>query len=164
MTDRREAIVAFDPGAAGAVAILTAPTTIYDAWLLPIWKPRGKSLVQAYDLRKRIGDKLEELPDWQVEFVLEQCVPFQKGHAHAMFQLGRSLGTIEGIAGTFGFPMHWVTPNLWKGSLGLGKNKANSIDRATATFGQEAKAKWWPLKKHEGVCEAALIGHYHLRR
>lgn len=75
------------------------------------------------------------------------------------FQFGRVFGCAEMLAANmFGEPQY-VTPQVWKKHFGLSADKYASMEKATELFGTD---KYWKLKKHEGVAEAALIALYGL--
>lgn len=55
-----------------------------------------------------------------------------------------------------------VPARVWKRHFGLkGGDKNASRDLATHLFGEETCRQCWPMKKHEGRCEAVLIGTYY---
>ena len=86
-------------------------------------------------------------------------------NAHAMpgqgvsssFQFGRMFGGAEMVVQYCCDKPMYVTPQAWKGHYGLGSAKNASIALATMMFETD---KFWKLKKHDGVAEAALIAAY----
>lgn len=160
-------VIAIDPGAKGAYCILDRNYQVIGSGLIPTWKPGSKTLVDAPKLASMMFDHLDGVKASFVVAVIEDV-----GGANAAgpggkvgaFGSGRNLGAIEATVQRF-WPMHWVTPARWKLGMGLkGATKQQSIDKATALFGRAAAEEHWPLKKHEGVAEAALIGAYWLKK
>ena len=80
------------------------------------------------------------------------------------FQFGRAFGGIETLPYRLCATQEYATPSVWKQHMGLSKDKNASIDLATRMFGRAAAEKYWPLKKHDGVAEAALIAAYWIKK
>lgn len=76
----------------------------------------------------------------------------------SMFAMGRGVGNLEGILAAFSVPVTYVTPQKWKKSLGVTGNKDESRKRASELMPD--MAEYWPLKKHDGRAESALIAYY----
>lgn len=78
------------------------------------------------------------------------------------FSFGRSYGLIRGICAALQMRMNDVTPQVWKKALRVTGDKDHSRQRASAIL--PTAAHHWPLKKHDGRAEAALIGLYGYQR
>ena len=75
------------------------------------------------------------------------------------FSFGVVFGAIQqAVACNFYKPALLVTPQRWKGHFGLDSNKDASRARASELL--PAHAHLWPLKKHDGRAEAALLALY----
>lgn len=93
------------------------------------------------------------------EIVIEQvgCMPGQGIASTSKFM--RATGCIEAVASLLLYPVHFVTPQVWKKHHALIKApKAASLAMARA---------YWPsaplkLAKHHGRAEALLMAHYGL--
>lgn len=85
----------------------------------------------------------------------------QQGVASA-FSFGQCYGTIVGALAAHFVPIRMVTPPSWKRALRIaaGSNKDVSRRRASEIFPRSAHL--WPLVKHDGRAEAALIA-WHCR-
>lgn len=76
----------------------------------------------------------------------------------SMFSFGRSTGMIEGMLAANHIPTSYVVPPVWKKRLMVPSGKDGARLRASQLFPQAADN--WPLKKHDGRAEAALIALY----
>ena len=76
----------------------------------------------------------------------------------SMFRFGQSYGAVIGVIATLGIRYTLVPPATWKRALNMppGKDAARYI--ASQRFPEHAHH--WPLKKHHGRAEAALIALY----
>jgi crossover junction endodeoxyribonuclease RuvC len=72
--------------------------------------------------------------------------------------IGIGFGIIRGVLAAVGVPFTIVTAKAWKGAIGVTGDKDNSRLRASQLL-PHASAQW-PLKKHDGRAEAALIALY----
>ena len=159
-------VVAVDPGISGGVAVLTSPTHVHCGFTMPVWKPKNKNLVQAFDLNEKLRAAFAAIGQGPegLEFVIEEVAAMPKQGVVTTFQFGRALGAAEAIAGTFGCPIYWIPARRWKLGLHIGKHKTAAMDHATSVFGTKARDRYWRLRKQDGIAEAALLGHYHFRR
>jgi len=77
----------------------------------------------------------------------------------SMFSFGRTLGFAHGIAAAAEAPIHFVTPTVWKGKLGLlNSDKGASREKARTLFPASAHA--FERVKDDGRAEAALLAYY----
>lgn len=81
--------------------------------------------------------------------------------ASSMFTFGHATGAIEMAWLVLGVPILTVHPATWKAALRCPAGKGGS--RALASRLMPAHAHLWPLKKHHGRAEAALIGEWATR-
>lgn len=79
----------------------------------------------------------------------------------SMFSFGRALGIAEGVISSFGIPITWVAPVVWKAALKVPADKNAARARASALLPRASHH--WPLVKHDGRAEAALIALYGAR-
>ncbi|HNA61479.1 MAG TPA: hypothetical protein PKW79_00175 [Rhabdochlamydiaceae bacterium] len=75
----------------------------------------------------------------------------------SMFNFGKVYGEVLGILYANHVPVVKVAPPVWKGRLGLSRNKMDSVVLAQKIF---SKQKDIFTKKNEAIAEAALIAHY----
>jgi len=93
-----------------------------------------------------------------VKFVVEDVHSMPKQGVASTFKFGRSKGVIEGVLAGLHKRTSYVSPVTWKKNLQLTKKgKEASRTLATTLFNT---AQHWPLKKHNGRAEAALIAYH----
>jgi crossover junction endodeoxyribonuclease RuvC len=90
--------------------------------------------------------------------VIEQPMALPGQSAPATFDTGRSFGIVEGMAAMLGARVEIVTPSVWKKRLAVPAAKDGAIARASQLLPWAADQ--WPLKKHDGRAEAALLALY----
>ena len=91
--------------------------------------------------------------------VIENVHSMPKQGVASSFQFGRMFGGVESVIYLID-KQGYVSPRTWKTALALSKDKHASMDLATRVYGKVARARWWPMMKHEGIAEAALIAYY----
>lgn len=149
-------VLAIDPGVSGALAVL-----------------HGRQLVAVHDMptrekkgRRRVdADKLAEIirPLGIEHAFIEDVHSMPKdGHVGA-FAFGRSAGIPEGVLAALGIKRTHIAPSVWKTAMKASANKTRSRARATQLFGARAAALW-PLAKHDGRAEAAMLGLYGIEK
>jgi crossover junction endodeoxyribonuclease RuvC len=153
-------LAGIDPGLSGAVAFLDAASgTVLDVADMPtLALSRGgksKRDLDAHALARLIGDRRPG--HGFVELV--GAMPGQG--VSSIFAFGRAYGIAIGVLATLAVPMTFVAPMVWKRALGVPAAKDGA--RARASQLMPTAAHHWPLVKHDGRAEAALIGYYGLR-
>jgi crossover junction endodeoxyribonuclease RuvC len=154
-------VAGIDPGLSGAVALLDAETgaviDIFDAPTLALSRGgKAKRDIDVHALagaldRDRIGHAFVE----QVGAMPGQGVS-------GVFAFGKAYGITIGVLATLGAPMSFIAPQVWKRALQVPAAKDGA--RARASMLIPAAAHHWPLVKHDGRAEAALIATYGLRQ
>jgi crossover junction endodeoxyribonuclease RuvC len=152
-------IAGIDPGLSGAIA------------LLPI-NCDGPRLVTVFDMPtfelERNGKKKRELDCAGIaaifttatidEVWLEQVGPMPKQGVSSVFSFGGSYWAMRMAATMALKPLYLVTPQVWKKALRVPAAKDGARARASSLMPYAAKN--WPLVKHDGRAEAALIAYY----
>lgn len=148
-------IIGIDPGLSGAVCLLDGDhLEVFD---LPTTERvvNGKTKRQL-DLHSLAND-LRCCPLPQIRFVLIEQVSAMPGQGvTSSFNFGFTAGAIQGVVVALGFPLRTVHPQVWKRKFGLLKQPKDA-SRAEASRKFPQHADQWPLKKHDGRAEAALI-------
>lgn len=150
-------IIGIDPGITGAIVPLI-DGQVFEVIDLPVTRVKvGKSW------RSRIEpvDLFHELNRFSADdtIVLEEVTAQGRNGSLANFGLGRSYGVIEtAVAINFFATVVTVSPRRWKRDLGLDSDKKASLALARTLFGRD----WFPLEKHDGRAEAALLAHWYL--
>tara|TARA_R110000772_G_scaffold1995_1_gene6744 strand:+ start:623 stop:1084 length:462 start_codon:yes stop_codon:yes gene_type:complete len=142
--------VGVDPGAKGAIAFYcsngssAAMIDIHDMPML------GKEVNGA-----EVAELLTEFrPD---HIWLEQVNSFGMGRTSA-YNFGQGVGTLKGVFQALKIPFTLVTPQKWKKSYGLSKEKDHSRLLVTRLFPWIATEV--SRKKDDGRAEALLIARY----
>ena len=147
-------ILGIDPGLSGAIAYIDNDELLI--WDIPTFEitRNGKNKRQI-DLQKLLAI----LKLWPVEKAYLESVNAMPGQGvSSMFQMGRGFGQIEMALAACNIPVTYITPQVWKKSLQVPKDKDGARQRASQLMQQWAHN--WPLKKHDGRAEAALIALY----
>lgn len=155
-------ILGIDPGLYGALALYdpaTGALQISDVPTANIGKGKArKIIVDEYALARAVDDVAATIGAvW-----LERVHSMPGEGAVGAFSFGRTYGLIRGICAANFLTIHDVTPQSWKGALKVMGNKDHSRVRASALLPRSAHL--WPLKKHDGRAEAALIALYGAQR
>lgn len=140
-------ILGIDPGKAGAVAVLDTETNRVTTHDMP-----GTTR----DLHNLIAD----LPIIRIAIVEKPFYPPTNGTANAG-KKGEAYGVLIGALEWRDIPFREVRPEEWKRSLNVPTDKNAARQRANQFFPDDADQ--WPLVKHDGRAEAALIAWYGLR-
>jgi crossover junction endodeoxyribonuclease RuvC len=82
--------------------------------------------------------------------------------AAGAFSFGKGYGLVLGILAANFVPVSFVTPAVWKKAMGCSGDKEQSRARASDILPRHADK--WPLKKHDGRAEAAMLGVYGARQ
>jgi crossover junction endodeoxyribonuclease RuvC len=78
-----------------------------------------------------------------------------------VFAFGKCYGVVLGVIAARSIPLSLVPPVRWKRALGVPRAKDGARARASQLLPEAASQ--WPLKKHDGRAEAALIALYGAR-
>lgn len=147
-------VLGVDPGISGGIALVDSVSgDVMQTWLMPlvdVTRPNGKKKrrLDAQGLYRIIREARPERA--YVELV----------HASpgmgvvSAFSFGHGAGVIDAVIDVAKVPMQRVSPNWWKQRMGVTRDKAETQEAATRIFGTD---KYWPLRKHNGLAEAALI-------
>jgi len=144
-------ILGIDPGLHGAMAVYDpANEELLRVHSMPLDKKTNK--IDTFILAQ-IFDSFAG----NVKFaVLEEVGAMPGQGVVSMFNFGQSFGLIKGFLASYNIPVYLVRPAIWKGSMGLSRDKEDSRVMAIKLFGEN----YFPLKKDEGKAEAALLAHF----
>ncbi len=144
-------LIGIDPGISGAIAFLNGDALeIIDT---PVLKTNGKSSVDSYQLARLIDAA------GTIDHAFIEQVGARPGQGvTSMFSFGKTYGTIIGILAANFIPMTFVTPGSWKKTLRVPSDKDAARSRASELMPQHSHL--WPLKKHDGRAEAALLAYW----
>jgi crossover junction endodeoxyribonuclease RuvC len=154
-------VAGIDLGLSGAVALIDAASgAVVDIADMPtLALARGgkhKREIDAHSLARLIGDRRPS----HVYIEMVGAMPGQG--VSSVFAFGKSFGVVIGVLAALAVPMTLVSPVTWKRALGVPAAKDAARYRASQLL--PAAAHHWPLVKHDGRAEAALIALYGLRQ
>ena len=151
-------IIGIDPGAHGAIAILTRKGELVEVWDMPTVDVKvGKTL------KRRVSPELltQELRgQWEMvdaAFVEQVASSPQMGVSSA-FAFGESFGIVKGVLAAMHIPCHTVLPAVWKRALKLNASKDGSRIKAIEMWPQHA-AEFKRVRDSDRA-EAALIADW----
>jgi crossover junction endodeoxyribonuclease RuvC len=145
-------VIGIDPGIRGALAALDDDgMTIVDMPFLKIKRgAKTKSIVDVRALCDDLGELSSSLHAF-VEIAGSRPQQATASTSTVWMNYGRLLGCLE----TLGVPITEVSSKKWKKALGVPADKDGARFRASQLLPRYADQ--WPLKKHDGRAEAALI-------
>lgn len=146
-----------DPGYSGALAFYTPANdalSIYDMPLFKLGKAGGgvKTAVDLIQLAQIIDNEVKH----HSVLATVELVGTRPGEAQrSAFNFGFAAGVIHGALAAHFLRIETVTPAKWKRGMACPADKDGARQRASQLLPQHASM--WPLKKHDGRAEAALI-------
>lgn len=157
---RMTAILGIDPGLSGALALYQPSQLI--VWDIPVLtiERNGKArrdtdlhqLLALFRIAKREG----------ATAVLEQINAQPGNGATQAFSYGKGYGAILMGLAACELPLEYAPPQTWKKALSVPKEKDGARARASELLPMHSSL--WPLKKHDGRAEAALIAEFGRRK
>lgn len=143
-------VMGIDLGLSGAIATITVnPHVIHRIDDMPIVAKQ----ICPYLLTSLFRKHVKEIGVTHI--VIENVHAMPNQGVSSMFKFGRTKGAVEGALAALGRRYDLIEPRAWKSKMDLIKKPKNaSRDLATKLFGSD---QHWPLKKHDGRAEAALI-------
>lgn len=153
-------ICGIDPGLGGALAVIEddpAGCRCFDMPTLALSRG-GKSRreVDSHQLAAMIAN-------WMPAHTFVEGVHSMPGQGvSSMFAMGKGFGIIIGILAASNTPYTIVDARRWKREFGLTSDKDASRARASQLI--PVAADQWPLKKHDGRAESALIALWGARQ
>lgn len=149
-------VVGIDPGIQGGIAFLSEDLkdiAVYDTPTITA-AATGKNSVDVRALLRIMRERYTMVSHAYIEQVSAR--PGQG--VTSMFNFGMTYGSTLAVLVAMGIPYTLVTPGRWKKALNVPAAKDGSIARANQLLPQHAER--WPLKKHDGRAEAALLALY----
>lgn len=154
-------ILGIDPGLSGALAFYYPETGALDVVDMPTIKSggaKGKNEIDRTALARLIDTSAASI----THCFLEKVGGRPGEGAAGAFNFGRGVGLLEMAICAHFIPMTQVTPAVWKKAMGCTGDKEQSRARASDILPRHADK--WPLKKHDGRAEAAVLAVYGARQ
>jgi hypothetical protein len=150
-------ILGIDPGLSGALAFYDQDGfAIFDMPTFEVVTNSSKRRTLDLANLKAILKKID--PCAVLCAVLEDVHSMPKQGVASSFTFGRVVGALEGVLAALEIPVTRVAPHVWKRRLQCTHDKDATRRRASELMPRHAHL--WPLKKHDGRAEAALIAYY----
>ncbi len=146
-----------DPGLSGALCRYSSGSIIvFD--VPTIERKVGKSVKRQLDMHQLAA--WLDLHKAGVEIAVIELVGSMPAQGvTSAFNFGFTTGALQMAVAAAGIPMFMVAPAVWKRHFGLlGQDKDASRQAASRLLPNAAGN--WPLKKHDGRAEAALLALY----
>lgn len=153
-------MIGIDPGRTGAISV------VHDA-------PLRVCVHDIPTVNVKVGGKVRVRMDFHRTWELLQGLAFE-GPALVLLEdierggvrpgqsggvvFGKIAGALEAFCVALGLPIHLVPPATWKRELRLTSDKDETRLAASRLF--PGFAHLWPLVKHDGRAEAALLAWY----
>ena len=152
---RGHLILGIDPGLDGALALVDGVSGglkgIFD---MPTLTLKNGRQLDEYKLAALVDEWSADLGEAWIERT--NARPHEG--VTSSFTCGRGYGQLRGIICANFVPLHDVGAAMWKRAMSVSGDKDESRRIAATIWPKEA---WrWPLKKHHGRAEAALIAAY----
>lgn len=149
--------LALDPGLSGAFAAIDDAGQVIALHDLPFIRTGKVAFVDAPVL---VGHMIAARNGRPARIYVERVGSMPGQGVASSFTFGTGFGSILAACRFLAMPLELVTPSVWKGALGLSKDKRASLDRARMWFpGAELH-----LAKHEGRGEALLLAEFARRQ
>jgi hypothetical protein len=159
--------VGIDPGFGGGIAVMNATATVCKAWPMPITQRNSKrDGTREYDLDGLhvIFKQLHFLPAPSVTIEWPTTRPGEGAERCERF--GRGKGYLEAFLFLMGFNYVKVSPNIWKGRLGLPGKGDDPNSTQGAAYWKEKYPKYAQLILGprggvlDGLLDALLLAAY----
>lgn len=161
MTAREKFILGLDPGLSGALAFLAddGAVAVEDMPVLQLTRGgKNKREIDLTALARLIDERAADI----VHAYVEQAGAMPGQGSTSMFAFGKAYGVALGIIAANFVPITTVSPVRWKKAMAVPKGKDAARARASQLLPRSARL--WPLVKHDGRAEAALLALYGARQ
>lgn len=155
-------VAGIDPGICGAICLYDPATErieeIFDMPTIEITRNGSKRRqIDLYALARWMDEHAKDIKKAFIEN--PQGMPGMA--ANATYQLGHSVGVIKMAVAANLIPMDLISPQAWKKTMALTKDKDSCRLRASQLSPKHADL--WARKKDDGRAEAFLLTQYGLR-
>jgi crossover junction endodeoxyribonuclease RuvC len=145
-----------DPGASGAVAILTEEGQFVKVFDMPVLEIKVGKAIKRRVSADLLAHEVSLYPN--AVAMLEQVSAMPGQGVSSMFAFGESYGIVKGVFAALKIPAHLVTPGKWKKAMELNASKDGSRAKAIMTWPEHADL--FKRVKDDGRAEACLIAEF----
>jgi crossover junction endodeoxyribonuclease RuvC len=154
-------ILGIDPGLSGALALYDPATDRLDVRDVPtLLLTRNAKNKREVDVQALV-DLILWMAKLRPTVFIENSTPMPGGGLASTFSFGKTFGLLYGVCAANKLVIERVSPMAWKKLLAVPKDKDGARARASVLLPRHSSN--WPLKKHDGRAEAALIALYGYR-
>lgn len=152
-----------DPGLSGALALYDSDTGDLFVADVPVHELRRNGKLRREPDGRAISDIIADCAaKGRVNAWIEHVSSMPGEGAVGAFTFGKVVGLLTGVCIAHGLAIDRVTPSVWKKAMGVPADKDAARARASEILPQHSRL--WPLKKHDGRAEAALLAVYGSRQ
>ncbi len=155
--------IGIDPGKTGGIASITTDGRgrgTLDVWDMPISEQTGDPC--PFELHRILKDCQSDAN--RIDVYIEKVGSRPGQGVVSTFNFGVGYGIVKAAVAIHCLPMTLIPPATWKPRMRIksGGTKTQKKDRAMARASELLPfcKDMWPLKKHDGRAEAALIAVY----
>lgn len=149
--------IGIDPGLSGAIALFDRSRGyVTEIWDIPTVVVNKKNRVDLPRLREIMLSQVPSSATACLEYV--SAMPGQG--VSSTFRFGETFGMLQAFLSARAVMWGTVTPAQWKAALNVPKGANKDYMRLLAGRLMPASASMWPLVKHDGRAEAAMLAMY----
>jgi crossover junction endodeoxyribonuclease RuvC len=149
-------VLGVDPGASGALAVLSGGRLVLVLDMPTVSVKRGTRFVNQVDAALLAAAVRDALP--LDAAAVEQVGAMPGQGVSSMFAFGRAAGVLEGVLAALNVPFTRVPPQEWQRRTKTQGGKDGARARALQLFPE--KAELFARKKDDGRADAALIARW----
>lgn len=147
-----------DPGLSGALAFynpLDGDLKVYDMPTHEI-KVSGKKkrTMDIFGLANILDPMANEI----IVAAVEEVGAMPKQGVTSSFNFGFNAGCAQMAVAAYFIPLKTIRPNVWKAAMGITRDKNEARRQASRLLPKHSNL--WPLVKHDGRAEAAMLAYY----
>lgn len=147
-----------DPGLSGALAFFDPITNEMEVFDMPTHtikvSKKSKRVINLCELATIVDCRAESTK----MAIIEEVGAMPGQGVTSMFSFGFSAGCVQMAVVANYISLRLVRPAIWKKVMGVKADKDGA--RQTASRLMPRHARHWPLVKHDGRAEAALLAYY----
>lgn len=144
--------IGIDPGLLGGIAVYSKKSGQFDAITMPL----SDDGIDGNGIYEFIFDNTKK---GECVAYIEKAQAMPKQGVVGIFTYGVGYGKILATLELMGIPVRLVRPAVWKRSLGLGKDKADAVQRAKS-LAPDMDLETPRGRLLDGKAEAMLIAYY----
>lgn len=147
-----------DPGLNGALAFYSPSDGDLKIWDMPTHSVKTtKGRKNKLDIFT-LANILDDMAPLVARAIVEEVGAMPKQGVTSSFNFGFNAGCAQMVVAAFAIPLTLIRPAMWKRDMKITAEKADA--RRAATRLMPLHNGKWPLVKHDGRAEAALLAYY----